>query len=50
MAQTLKESKKPDDLLFINAAEHFEKSKRQNALRLEDIDKIAILIKTARDR
>ena len=36
----LKKCKKPDDVLFINAAEHFEKGKRQNALRLEDIDKI----------
>jgi len=36
----LKKCKKPDDLLFINASEHFEKGKRQNALRPEDIDKI----------
>ena len=36
----LKKCKKPDDVLFINAAEHFEKGKRQNQLRLEDIDKI----------
>lgn len=36
----LKKCKKPDDVLFINASEHFEKSKRQNVLRLEDIDKI----------
>ena len=27
-------------MLFINAAEHFEKGKRQNRLRPEDIDKI----------
>jgi len=27
-------------VLFINAAEHFEKGKRQNRLRPEDIDKI----------
>ena len=26
----LKKCKKPDDVLFINAAEHFEKGKRQN--------------------
>nr|VFK62936.1 MAG: type I restriction enzyme M protein [Candidatus Kentron sp. TUN] len=36
----LKKCKKPDDVLFINASEHFEKGKRQNALRSEDIDKI----------
>lgn len=36
----LKKCKKPDDVLFINAAEHFEKGKRQNRLREEDIDKI----------
>jgi type I restriction enzyme M protein len=29
----LKRCKKPDDVLFINAAEHFEKGKRQNRLR-----------------
>jgi len=29
----LKKCKKEDDVLFINAAEHFEKSKRQNRLR-----------------
>lgn len=36
----LKKCKKPDDVLFINAAEHFEKGKRQNHLRDEDIAKI----------
>ena len=36
----LKKCKKPDDVLFINAAEHFEKGKRQNRLRPEDIGKI----------
>ena len=36
----LKKCKKPDDVLFINAAEHFEKGKRQNVLRAEDIEKI----------
>ena len=36
----LKKCKKPDDVLFINASEHFEKGKRQNVLRVEDIDKI----------
>ena len=36
----LKKCKKPDDVLFINASEHFEKGKRQNRLRQDDIDKI----------
>ena len=36
----LKKCKKYDDVLFINAAEHFEKGKRQNKLLLEHIEKI----------
>lgn len=36
----LKKCKKPDDVLFINASEHFEKGKRQNQLLLEHIEKI----------
>ncbi len=36
----LKKCKKPDDVLFINAAEHFDKGKRQNQLLPEHIDKI----------
>lgn len=36
----LKKCKKYDDVLFINASEHFEKGKRQNKLREDDIDKI----------
>ena len=36
----LKKCKKPDDVLFINAAEHFEKGKRQNQLTPEHIAKI----------
>jgi type I restriction enzyme M protein len=36
----LKKCKKPDDVLFINAAEHFEKVKRQNQLKPEHIAKI----------
>ncbi|WP_367874496.1 type I restriction-modification system subunit M [Luteolibacter sp. Populi] len=43
----LKRCKKPDDVLFINAAEHFEKGKRQNVLLDEHIDKI---IDTYRER
>ena len=36
----LKKCKKPDDVLFINAAEHFVKGKRQNQLTQGHIDKI----------
>jgi len=36
----LKKCKKPDDVLFIDAAEHFEKGKRQNQLRPEHIERI----------
>ena len=36
----LKKCKKPDDVLFINASEHFEKGKRQNRLLDEHIEKI----------
>jgi len=36
----LKKCKKPDDVLFINAAEHFEKGKRQNRLTPDHIAKI----------
>jgi len=36
----LKKCKKPDDVLFINAAEHFTKGKRQNQLTDANIDQI----------
>jgi type I restriction enzyme M protein len=36
----LKKCKKPDDVLFINAADHFAKGKRQNQLTEEHIAKI----------
>ena len=36
----LKKCKKPDDVLFINASEHFEKGKRQNQLSDVNIEKI----------
>ena len=36
----LKKCKKPDDVLFINASEHFVKGKRQNQLAAAHIDKI----------
>jgi type I restriction enzyme M protein len=43
----LKKCKRPDDVLFINAAEHFEKGKRQNRLLPEHIDNI---VDTYRER
>ncbi|PYC12525.1 type I restriction-modification system subunit M [Pseudomonas jessenii] len=43
----LKKCKQPDDVLFINAAEHFTKGKRQNQLTDEHIAKI---IKTYQTR
>ena len=43
----IKKCKKPDDLLFINPAEHFVKGKRQNQLAPEHIQKI---IETYRNR
>ena len=36
----LKRCKKPDDVLFINASEHFDKGKRQNQLTEDHIEKI----------
>lgn len=36
----LKKCKKPDDVLFINASEHFTKGKRQNQLTDADIERI----------
>lgn len=36
----LKKCKRPDDVLFINASEYFEKGKRQNVLLPEHIDRI----------
>jgi type I restriction enzyme M protein len=43
----LKKCKKFDDVLFINAVDHFEKGKRQNILLPEHIDKI---VETYRER
>ena len=43
----LKKCKKSDDVLFINASEHFEKGKRQNSLSDEHIGKI---VETYRQR
>ena len=36
----LKKCKKPDDVLFINAVEHFERGKRQNYLSDEHIERL----------
>ena len=36
----LKKCKRADDILFINASEHFEKGRRQNFLRDKDIERI----------
>lgn len=48
----LKKCKKPDDILFINAANHFNKGKRQNYLTTEHIDKIisTYQFRTEKDR
>ncbi|WAC64621.1 type I restriction-modification system subunit M [Pseudoxanthomonas sp. SL93] len=43
----LKKCKKPDDVLFINAADHFTKGKRQNQL---GDDHIQCIVETYRDR
>ena len=43
----LKKCKKPDDVLFINAAEHFTKGKRQNQLSDQHITRI---VSTYRER
>ena len=36
----LKKCKKPDDVLFINASEQFEKGKRQNVITMDHIERI----------
>ncbi|MBP7096252.1 MAG: type I restriction-modification system subunit M, partial [Spirochaetia bacterium] len=48
----LKKCKKPDDVLFINAAEHFEKGKRQNQLTDKHIEDIVTTyqLRKKRDR
>jgi len=51
----LKKCKKPDDVLFINSSEHFEKGKRQNRLREginsepNDIEKIVDAYKNRKE-
>ncbi len=46
----LKKCKKPDDVLFINAAEHFVKGKRQNQLTPEHIEQIVSTYQHRRER
>lgn len=45
----LKKCKRTDDVLFINAAEHYQPGKRQNALLPEHIDKIVDTYKHRRE-
>ncbi len=45
----LKKCKKPDDVLFINTAEHFVKGKRQNQLTEEHIAKIITTYQSRND-
>lgn len=45
----LKKCKKHEDVLFINASEHFDKNKRQNSLSEEHIEKIVDTYKHRRD-
>ena len=45
----LKKCKKPDDVLFINAAEHFEKGKRQNQLTRSTSRRSSTPTKSARE-
>ena len=46
----LKKCKKPDDVLFINASEHFDKGKRQNQLSRGHIKKLLKPINSARKK
>ncbi len=46
----LKKCKKPDDVLFINAAEQFEKGKRQNRLLPEHVEQILDSYQYRRER
>lgn len=45
----LKKCKKQDDILFINASEHFEKEKRQNTLNEKHINRIVETYQYRRD-
>jgi type I restriction enzyme M protein len=46
----LKKCKKPDDVLFINAAQYFVKGKRQNQLTVEHITKIIETYQSREDK
>lgn len=46
----LKKCKRPDDVLFINAAEHFVKGKRQNQLTDQHIEKIVTAYQHRREQ
>ncbi|MDD4429462.1 MAG: type I restriction-modification system subunit M [Paludibacter sp.] len=46
----LKKCKKKDDVLFINASEHYKPGKRQNTLEQEHIDKIVETYQFRQDR
>ena len=46
----MKKCKKPDDVLFINAAEHFAKGKRQNQLTEAHIARIVETYQYRRDQ
>jgi type I restriction enzyme M protein len=46
----LKKCKKPDDVLFINAAEHFAKGKRQNQLTDDHIARIIETYQTRKEQ
>ena len=46
----LKKCKKPDDVLFINAAGHFVKGKRQNQLTEEHIERIVDTYKERKEQ
>ena len=46
----LKKCKKPDDVLFINAAEHFVKGKRQNQLTDQHIEDIVTAYKHRKEQ
>jgi type I restriction enzyme M protein len=45
----LKKCKKEDDVLFINASDHFEKGKKQNSLTEDNIEKIIETFKFRRE-
>ncbi|ENU2133099.1 TPA: N-6 DNA methylase [Salmonella enterica subsp. enterica serovar Newport] len=46
----LKKCKKPDDVLFINAAEYFDKGKRQNQISSDHIKEIIATYKFRKEK